>query len=156
MIKSIIVLVLILLTAITYSQEKNDSEEEKLANSIAKESKYYGLIIGINNYNDDSIPDLVHPIPDAEKLHQTLTSLYNFEDDNTMLLKNPTKADIIYSLDEIARRITPDDNLLIYFAGHGDFDWDSDKQMGYWLPSNASPDFIDEWISNLEVVDYLK
>ena len=152
--KTIIAAVLIILATVSYSQEENEGEKEKLANSIAKESTYYGLIIGINQYNDDSIPDLVHPISDAEKLHQTLISSYNFEEGDISFLRNATRTDIIVSLDNLIQVVTPDDNLLIYFAGHGD--WDSDKQMGYWLPSNASRSFIDEWMSNKEIVDYLK
>jgi len=59
--KLTIVAVLIMLTVLSYSQEKNDSEMEKMAKSITKESKYYGLIIGINHYPEDALPDLDNP-----------------------------------------------------------------------------------------------
>jgi hypothetical protein len=45
------------------------------------------LIIGINQYWDDSIPDLENPINDAKKLHQVLTTTYNFKDENITLLQ---------------------------------------------------------------------
>ncbi len=43
-----------------------------LADRIATESKYYGLIIGIDQYTDESIPDLDNPVRDAERIYQAL------------------------------------------------------------------------------------
>jgi hypothetical protein len=152
--KSIILSLLILLTTITFSQEKIDSEKEKLANSIAKESKYYGLIIGINHYPEDALPNLDNPIPDAEKLYLTLTSSYNFEDENIMLLKDATRADIIKSLDQLTGVVTPDDNVLIFYAGHGT--WDMNANINYWLPSDANKDTKVNWFPDSRLLDYLK
>jgi len=143
-----------MLTTIAFSQEKNDGDIEKLANSIAKESKYYGLIIGINQYRDSLLPDLDHPIIDAEKLYTTLTSSYNFKNENIMLLKDATIADIIMSLDELTRIVTSDDNLLIFFAGNGF--WDMETQVGYWQLSDAKRDSMVNWFPNSRLLDLLK
>ena len=151
---SIIAAVLIMLTAVSYGQENNDSEQEKLANKIAKESTYYGLIIGINHYREDAINDLNNPIINAEKLYQTLTSSYNFKDENIMLLKDATRADIIKSLDQLTREVTPDDNLLIFYAGH--CFWDMEANIGYWLPSDANKDTKVNWFPDSQLLDYLK
>ena len=151
---SIIAAVLIMLTAVSYGQENNDSEQEKLANKIAKESTYYGLIIGINHYREDAINDLNNPIINAEKLYQTLTSSYNFKDENIMLFKDATRADIIKSLDQLTREVTPDDNLLIFYAGH--CFWDMEANIGYWLPSDANKDTKVNWFPDSQLLDYLK
>ena len=152
--KLTIAAVLILLGALSYCQENNSSELEKLANSIAKESKYYGLIIGINHYPEDALPDLENPITDAEKLYLTLTSSYNFEDENIMLLKDATRADIIKSLDQLTRDVTPDDNVLIFYAGHGT--WDMEAKTYYWLPSDATINTKVNWLPDSQLSDYLK
>ena len=44
-----------------------------LADRINQESTYYGLLIGIDDYNDNDLDDLDNPIRDAENLFRTLT-----------------------------------------------------------------------------------
>lgn len=62
--------------------------------------------------------------------------------------------DIINSLDELARKVTPEDNLLIFYAGHGW--WDKDANIGYWLPSDARQNSKAAWFGSSRLVDYLK
>ncbi len=107
-----------------------------LSEKIAESSKYYSLIIGIDKYQDPNLPDLDNPINDAEKLYNALISKYSFEDDNVMILRNAKRIDIVNALDNLAITVTPDDNLLIFYAGHGN--WDERANVGYWLPSDAS------------------
>jgi len=144
----------IMLAAISYNQEQIRSETEKLADKITNESKYYGLIIGINHYSEGAIPELNNPISDAENLYMILASLYNFKAENVMLLKDPTRADIIMSLDNLSKVVTPDDHVLIFFAGHGS--WDTEAQIGYWLPSDANSDTKENWFPNSQLMDYFK
>ena len=152
--KLTIAAVLILLAALSYSQEKNEGEKEKLANSIAKESKYYGLIIGINENEDENLSQLEFPISDAKKLYDVLTDKYTFEKDNTTLLQNPTRAELINNLDLLANKIIPDDNLLIFYSGHGL--WDKDENEAYWLPSDARQDSTNNWFRYSTLEDYIK
>jgi hypothetical protein len=125
-----------------------------LADKITKESKYYGLIIGINKYEDSNLPDLDNPISDAEKLHKTLLEKYSFSDSDVMLLRNPKRNDIVYALDNLAQEVTPNDNVLIFYAGHGY--WDAKANVGYWLPSDAYLSTTANWFRNSTLVDYLK
>jgi hypothetical protein len=124
-----------------------------LADRVAQKAKYYGLIIGINNYEDQSIPNLDNPIKDAQKLFDVLISNYTFSKENVLLIKDPKRADIINSLEYYARKITGNDNLLIFFAGHGW--WDEVANNGYWLPSDAKKNIKTDWIRNSTLVDYL-
>lgn len=55
---------------------------------------------------------------------------------------------------EFRRTLTKNDNLLIYYAGHGILDRASER--GYWLPVNAEQDFNANWISTSEITDTLK
>ncbi len=125
-----------------------------LADRIRDESTYYGLIIGINEYMDDGIPNLDNPINDAEAIYKTLTSKYSFEPDNIHFLKDPKRIDIIRELDQLRRKVSPRDNLLIFYAGHGY--WDEEGRIGYWLPSDASKDITADWFRNSTLVDYLQ
>ncbi len=125
-----------------------------LAEKTRQESKYYALIIGINTYPDHSIPSLENPLRDAQKLSDVLTSMYTFDKDNIRFIRDAKREEIIYALDNLSRYITPNDNLLIFYAGHGDFD--EEANIGYWLPSNARKMSTANWFGNSQLVDYLK
>jgi len=128
--------------------------EVSLAQKIAKESKYYALIIGIDNYPDPAIPSLDNPINDATKLRDILISKYTFDTDNIQFLTNSRRIDIIYALDNLARYVKSTDNLLIFYAGHGYYDTESN--IGYWLPSDARKISKADWFRNGTLADYLK
>jgi hypothetical protein len=125
-----------------------------LADKINKTSKYYGLVIGINKYEDSNLPDLDNPISDAEKLYNILLQKYTFHDSDMILLRDAKWNDIVYALDYLAQRVTPEDNVLIFYAGHGH--WDAKANVGYWLPSDAYLSTTANWFRNSTLVDYLK
>jgi hypothetical protein len=125
-----------------------------LADRIRSESKYYGLLIGIDKYTDPNIPDLENPVKDAEKLSRTLTGKFTFNPENVKVLRNPKRGEIIDELDQLRRKITPEDNLLIFYAGHGY--WDQDGGIGYWLPSDATRESTADWFPNSTLVDYIQ
>lgn len=125
-----------------------------LADKVNQESKFYALIIGINNYSDPSIRSLENAVSDAENLYNALLENYTFERENTQLLKDAKREDIIYSLDYLSRVVSPSDNLLIFYAGHGT--WDENANVGFWLPSDAKKITKADWFRNSTLVDYLK
>ena len=125
-----------------------------LAEKINRDSKYYALLIGVNEYDDEGISDLDNPINDASEFYNTLVGNYTFEEKNIQVLKNPTRSDIIRELDLLRGRVTPEDNLLIFYAGHGY--WDEEGRIGYWLPSDATRASTVEWFRNSTLVDYLQ
>lgn len=129
-------------------------KHKTLAEKISKESKYYALLIGINNYYDPPIRSLDHAVQDAEELYAILVEMYNFEEDYIELLKDARRDEIIYALDKLSRKVTPDDNLLIFYAGHGIFN--EQANIGYWLPSDARKISKTDWLSNSTLVDYMK
>ncbi len=125
-----------------------------LAEKITRDAIYYGLIIGIDKYSDGEIQDLDNPVNDAQKLYRTLTQKYNFSEEHVTFLKNATREDIITSLDKLGEVITPEDNLLIFYAGHGW--WDTYANNGFWLPSDADRYVKTNWFRNSTLVNYLK
>lgn len=124
------------------------------ADIVNKESKYYGLIIGVSIYEDPDISNLDNPVLDAQKLYDVLTSKYNFEKENIVFVKNAKWKDIIESLDFLSGKMTQNDNLLIFYAGHGW--WDQEANNGYWLPADAGKNNKTGWFRNSTLVDYLK
>lgn len=109
---------------------------------------YRALIIGNNNYR--GIPSLSTAVADAQATDKVLRERYGFE---TTLLLNASRHEILSNLDELRRTMTPDDNLLIYYAGHGEIDRVNDR--GYWLPVDADPELRSNWISNVAITDII-
>ncbi|MCU0455224.1 MAG: caspase family protein [Bacteroidales bacterium] len=114
--------------------------------NLNEQGKNYAVVIGISKYSDPVMPDLYYPIFDARKVAGVLTSYYTFNRNDVILLENPTKTKIIKTLDSLENVITGKDNLLIFYAGHGN--WDEKKSIGYWLPSDAAARALDNWLMN--------
>ncbi len=117
------------------------------------DGKYYALIIGINNYKSADIPSLDNPIKDAGSLYDVLSAKYSFEKENIYFLKNPTLNEIITTLDGLVGKITANDNLLIFYAGHGY--WDEKGKVGYWFPSDATKNSTVNWFRNSTLRDFI-
>jgi hypothetical protein len=116
--------------------------------SSIKFGRYYGLIIGNIDYS--KISKLKTAVNDAKKVAEILRDKYGF---NTKLLLNASREDIIRALDKFRTTLTENDNLLIYYAGHGFLDTKNNR--GYWQPVDADPDSIANWIPNEAITDML-
>lgn len=87
-------------------------------NVVALNRKDYVLLFATNKY--DHWDDLVNPIHDAQTIANELKEKYGFEVD---LVENPTVEVIWEKLREYnERKFAPQDQLLIFFAGHGHYD----------------------------------
>jgi predicted nucleic acid-binding Zn-ribbon protein len=109
---------------------------------------YHALVIGINNYR--LLPPLKTAVTDAHEIARILGREYGFK---TTVLVNATRYDILSALNTLRERLTDKDNLLIYYAGHGQLD--QVNQRGHWLPADAEPESSANWISNIAVTDVL-
>jgi len=117
-------------------------------NSHFELGDYYAIIIGNNNYQHYS--SLNTAVNDAEETAHILEKNYGFK---TLLLKNATRFKILSTLNDLRRELKPQDNLLIYYAGHGEID--SKDGSGYWLPVDAKSETPENWISNSAISDIL-
>ena len=111
--------------------------------------KYHALIIGNNNYQ--FLPKLKTAANDARAIAQVLRDDYGFE---VTLLLNAERVDMIDALDHLTETLGANDNLLIYYAGHGYLDDDTDQ--GYWLPVNARNNRRSRWFSNATLTNTLR
>jgi hypothetical protein len=122
------------------------------ASKIPKELRignYYALVIGNNRYAN--LPNLESAVPDAQAVDELLRTRYGFR---TRVLLNATRAQIISALNEYRGILSPDDSLLIYYAGHGELD--TQNLRGYWLPVDAQRDENTEWISDQQVTSQIE
>ncbi|HMM65566.1 MAG TPA: caspase family protein [Dokdonella sp.] len=94
-----------------------------------KFGKYHALIIGVQNYI--SYDPLKTPISDARAIADVLQQRYGFE---TTTLLDADFSSIVGGIVQLSTKIGPDDNVLIYFAGHGVL---NAAQRGFWLPLDA-------------------
>jgi uncharacterized caspase-like protein len=110
---------------------------------------YHALVIGNNNYRD--LPKLKTAVNDARAVAKLLTDQYGFE---TKLLTDATRADVITALARMRAKLKANDNLLIYYAGHGVID--DVTERGYWLPVDAEQAVPTNWVSNDDITAMLR
>lgn len=111
--------------------------------------RYYALLIGNNGYQH--LPRLKSAQSDVSAVAGILRDRYGFE---TRVLENATRDDVLLALEELRRKLTDGDNLLIYYAGHGWLDEEADE--GYWLPVDATSESTINWIPNATLTSSLK
>lgn len=117
--------------------------------------KYHALIIAVQNYSSREINDLDHPIADAMAIKNILTKRYTFDDRNIIFLKNPDRKTIGTTFNDLRKKLSENDNLLIFYAGHGV--WMDDMKEGYWLPKDASgTNNPTDWIPNSTIRNYIR
>jgi hypothetical protein len=91
-------------------------EAEVVANRLDR--KDYAVLFATDEYQDWG--DLTNPINDAETIAEELEQMYGFD---VELVKNPTQSEVILKLREYAKKSYMEhDQLMIFFAGHGQFD----------------------------------
>jgi len=98
--------------------------------------KYHALVIGISEYNAgnaDHWDNLPNARGDADTIGNILQDTYGFEV-TKLLDKKATKHAIIENLDRLGR-ISDQDAVLVYFAGHGYYE--DHLREGYWIPTDA-------------------
>ncbi|MCX7180980.1 MAG: caspase family protein, partial [Proteobacteria bacterium] len=119
------------------------------ANSKFNFGNYHALVIGIDNYR--SVTPLKTAVSDARTVAELLQKEYGFK---VTLLLDATRNQMLDSFDDLRRRLTDKDNLLIYYAGHGHLDADSDR--GFWLPVDADANRRANWLSNSDIADVVR
>jgi len=107
--------------------------------------KFYAVVIGESRYQKfQSLPTALN---DARSVAKLFEQKYGF---SVTRLENATRPQILDALRAAAKRTTANDNLLVFYAGHGELL--NDK--GYWKPVDA--DFEQtNWISPADITDAL-
>lgn len=114
-----------------------------------KLGRYFAVVIGNNSYRDPNYPALKSAANDANAVAAMLKSRYGYQ---TTLVLNGGRLEILTALNEMREQLKPEDNLLIYYAGHGEVDA---AGKGYWVPTDGAANAAKTWISNAQVSDIL-
>lgn len=111
------------------------------------------LTIGINSYL--SWPRLKTAVNDARAVKEVLLKRYHLDPARVVELtdEKATRQNILGAFRDLAKKVRPEDSLLVYYAGHGHIDGITGK--GSWIPVESGADDPTNWLSNRDVTDYL-
>ncbi len=122
------------------SLKEDASRFGRIAGSV-NFGRYYALVIGNNEYLN--FPKLQTAVNDSKRVAELLEDKYGFD---VRLINNADRYTILSALNEIKGKMAEEDNLLVYYAGHGERDIKS--LQGYWLPVDAELENTANWIPN--------
>ncbi|MEO7983000.1 MAG: caspase family protein, partial [Bacteroidota bacterium] len=134
----------------------------------------YAVMVGVSDYKGDAL-DLKYAAKDATDISNAVSNaarkLLNTDEREHVFMYNLTTAKEHYQLpeknaikkimEEIGKKATANDILLIFFAGHGVMSGEADKKQFYFLTADASTlsttDAVkDVGISTSELVEWMK
>ena len=112
-----------------------DERIETAQKSVKSSGENFLLLIGIDKYQ--YVGHLQNAVRDAKAFREILLAKYNFKEDHVIELFNQraTYDAIDRILRKLALDLRPQDNLIIYFSGHGHYD--EFYGDGYWIPVDA-------------------
>jgi uncharacterized repeat protein (TIGR01451 family) len=114
--------------------------------------RYFALIIGIDKYSGEWIP-LKNAVNDAKAVENQLRNRYEFHSIRTLFNEQATRANILKEYEWLMANIKENDNLLIFYSGHGDYN--EALQRGFWVPSDATSSSISGLIANTDIQSFL-
>lgn len=123
----------------------SNSEKQQVSGSLGN---FHALVIGNNNYTQ--YPLLKTAVNDAKSVAAVLSNKYGFR---TTTLVNANRFMILAALNRLSKKLSEKDNLLVYYAGHGELA--KNKQAGFWLPVDAGRSNKKKWIPNSAISDVI-
>jgi hypothetical protein len=110
--------------------------------------RYHALVIGNSRYTHlESLPSAG---ADARAIAELLESKYGFA---VTALYDADRYAMLSALNDLRTSLGADDNLIVYYAGHGELD--QVNQRGYWLPVDAERRNPANWISTVAITDII-
>lgn len=116
-------------------------------------AKKIGIVVGINEYQDDRIPDLDLAVSDADTVARLLKAFYGFDEVYPLFNEKANFENLRAFISDTLRKAGSNDLVVFYFAGHGNQVTNiEDQDEGYLLPCDANLDSDSKNIS----MDYLR
>jgi hypothetical protein len=111
--------------------------------------------IAINEYDDPTINNLNNCLNDVNAAIDILTTKYNFTKPILFTKKEQTTHSIIYNnLYNIFTNALDDENILLLFAGHGEYN--PIIGASYWLTSDAVKNDASTWFNVYNIITFMK
>jgi len=125
------------------------------ADHVPITGQYWALIIGIDQYQHQSVPKLETAVRDATAIRDVLRDRYGFQKDRIIELYDTqaTRSHIEHALYKIGREAGKQDSVLIYYAGHGQYE--DEGKLGWWVPVEAQANNPGTFITNASIRDYI-
>lgn len=110
----------------------------------------YLIGIGIDQYVHCT--PLSNAVRDVQEFVKIMHEKFDFEPDYTQTLYNEaaTEANILQVFRTLAVEVEPEDTVVIYFSGHGEYI--NEIQQGFWVPVDAEPDTDAHYIENSTII----
>lgn len=118
----------------------------------AKLGRFHALLIGNADYQRPGWNDLRTPRDDVAELARVLKEGYGFEVET---LHDATREQIGSAIFRLRERIGENDNVLIYYAGHGTFQPGPVGDRGYWIPVDGEQANPANWIASDNIHDWV-
>ncbi len=116
-----------------------------------KLGRYYALLIGNETYTE--MEDLDTPLSDISRAKSILEDKYDF---TVFTVSNGDNIAVMQAINDLNDVLKPEDNLLLFYAGHGSRLQQGKGEIGYWLPANAElPPRNTYWVPNEFVTGHL-
>lgn len=103
-------------------------------------TKRIALLVGVGDYTDPNMRDLEGPPHDVTAMRDVLIRRWGFrsQDIKTLVDGQATRANIVAEFAALSRRSRSNDEVLVYFSGHGTSALDSNlSAMGIPLPHGS-------------------
>ena len=113
--------------------------------------KYYALIIGIDKYKG-IFPPLKNAVSDAKAI-ETMLAKYKFDVFHPLYNEQATREKIISEFEWLVANVKEQDNVFIYYSGHGEYKQELDK--GFWVPVDAETASTSKYVSNNDIQTFL-
>jgi hypothetical protein len=119
-----------------------------------KKRKNIIFTIGIDKYESRVWKNLDNAVLDSRELMKILIEKYSFiEYPDSLFDSYANKKNIYEALLSLKYYVEPDDNLIIFYAGHGNMN--PHTHRGYWIPYEGTMD-ISTWIENSVIKDFIQ
>lgn len=116
--------------------------------------KNYVFGIGIDLYEAGDVANLSNAVRDVRTICDILSTKYGFETITCLINSEATNENLNQAFREIHSKLTKEDTLLVYYAGHGCFDEKID--IGYWIPYDAQLNKITTYFANSTLIEYVR
>jgi WD40 repeat protein len=138
-----------------YEQKSRGSlvvSKADIPSASVESGRYVALIIGIDNYQG-TWTKLNNAVNDAKAIEDVLKKQYNFTLVKSLYNEQATRQGIISQLEWMVENLKTNDNLLIFYSGHGDFK--TSLNRGFWVPVDATTNSTSNLISNPDLQTFL-
>jgi len=152
--KKFLVLILSLLflfSSILFAEDRGIKTSPPESPKNLSLGNYFAFIVGINAYKEWY--PLKTAVKDARTLKDLLINQYSFDKVLLITDRDATQLNVINALKKFAAGLKENDNLLIYYAGHGQLDEFTGD--GYWIPVDGKHKDSTTWISHLIIKSIL-